>query len=376
MKKFLLLLIFLGSSVFAYNFQGEESLQLQDTIFYDHFEDMSNWTILGPLGFFNWNVQNTNLAGGLAAPEMVFRWDPIFIGDSYIISPVIYGAGNKSLALIFNYSIDWWSNIMTVGIAVTSDGGTSYTSIWEFAAGTSYPPDIDTVYFTGIDNMQIALYYTGDSNDADFWYIDDLYLIDLSPLPVELSSFSANVNNNDVELKWTTATELNNKGFEIQRINPPLNPRQGGENFEWEVLEFVNGYGTSTEPKSYSYTDSKISAGKYIYRLKQIDFDGSYSYSKEIEIDVTSAFQFNLEQNYPNPFNPVTTIKYSIADELSVTLKVYNSIGEEVAVLVNETKPAGNYEVELNGAEISSGAYFYMLRAGDHVATKKMILLK
>ena len=240
MKKFLLLLIFLGSSVFAYNFQGEESLQLQDTIFYDHFEDMSNWTILGPLGFFNWNVQNTNQAGGLAAPEMVFRWDPIFIGDSYIISPVIYGAGNKSLALIFNYSIDWWSNIMTVGIAVTSDGGTSYTSIWEFAAGTSYPPDIDTVYFTGIDNMQIALYYTGDSNDADFWYIDDLYLIDLSPVPVELSSFSANVNNNDVELKWTTATELNNKGFEIQRINPPLNPRQGGENFEWEVLEFVN----------------------------------------------------------------------------------------------------------------------------------------
>ena len=367
MIKSFLMFILIVSTVCSFALAGEESVQAQDTLFSDHFEDMNNWTIVGPLGFDNWEIWNTNSAGGIAPPELVFKSDPVFIGDSYILSSEIIGAANHNLEIIFTYSIQWWSNIMTVGVAITSDSGASYTSIWEFAAATHYPPVTDTINFTGVENMQIALYYTGDSNDADFWYVDDLYLIDMSPVPVELVSFTANANNNNVELNWSTATEVNNSGFDIHRRN---------ENNDYESIAFIDGHGTTTERQDYYFEDNNLEKGTYYYRLKQLDFNGIFEYSDEIMVSVSNPISFDLAQNYPNPFNPSTKIIFTIAETEFTSLKVYDVLGNEVATLVNEEKPAGEYEINFSANGLTSGVYFYTLKSNSFVQTRKMIIQK
>jgi hypothetical protein len=199
-------------------------------------------------------------------------------------------------------------------------------------------------------------------------------------VPVELTSFTASVGGSNVTLLWTTATELNNSGFSIER-------KTGGS--EYSEAAFVPGFGTTTELKSYSFTDEKLSPGTYTYRLKQIDFNGAFEYSGEVEAEVIAPEEFALDQNYPNPFNPSTTIKFTISSALGggfTILKVYDVLGNEIAILVNEEKPAGKYEVEFsaiggsasggNAANLSSGVYFYQLRVGGFVQTKKMILTK
>ncbi len=145
---------------------------------------------------------------------------------------------------------------------------------------------------------------------------------------------------------------------------------------DWETLAFVKGNGTSTEPGNYSYTDKNLSNGKYKYRLKQIDYDGTFHYSKEIEVNVNKLVDYSLEQNYPNPFNPTTNIGFRIAEFGFVSIKVYNVLGKEVATLLNEEKKPGAYKIKFDGSKLSSGIYFYKLQSGDFVQTKKMILLK
>jgi hypothetical protein len=187
-------------------------------------------------------------------------------------------------------------------------------------------------------------------------------------VPVELTSFKANVNNEgSVVLKWSTATELNNQMFEIERRS---------EVGQYTTIGFVEGYGTTTEPQEYSYIDNTVETGTYFYRLKQIDFSGQYEYSDEIEVEVNGPLTFALEQNYPNPFNPSTTIKYSVPENSFVKLSVYNLIGEEVNVLVSRQIDAGFYEIEFNGTGLPSGIYFYKLQVENIVETKKMILMK
>lgn len=201
-----------------------------------------------------------------------------------------------------------------------------------------------------------------------------------SVVPVELTSFNANVSNNSVTLSWITATELNNSGFEIERCRHTERSRSMTD---WESIGFVNGSGTTSQTHSYSFVDDNLLTGKYSYRLKQIDFDGSFSYSNEIEVDLSLPQFFSLEQNYPNPFNPSTTIKYTIpnvtlsgVEGSRVILKVYDVIGNEVATLVNENKPAGNYEINFNASSLTSGIYFYTIHSGKFTDTKKMTLLK
>ena len=145
---------------------------------------------------------------------------------------------------------------------------------------------------------------------------------------------------------------------------------------KWENIGFVEGNGTTTERNTYRFTDNDVSAGKYVYGLKQIDYDGSFEYSKEVEIDVTSPQKFSLEQNHPNPFNPTTTISYELPVKSVIRLKVYNTLGEEIATLVNEEKSAGRYEVEFDGSSLPSGVYIYRLTAGSYTASKKLVLLK
>jgi phosphatidylinositol-3-phosphatase len=186
--------------------------------------------------------------------------------------------------------------------------------------------------------------------------------------PVELTSFNAYCSGTSILLDWETATETNNKGFEIQR-------RNSNSNTDWERIGFVDGNGTTTEQHSYSYADNSTDAGKYFYRLRQIDFDGRSRLSNEIEIDISN-FTYSLAQNYPNPFNPSTTIKYSIPSASRVVIKIFNILGKEVSTLVNENKEAGNYTINFNASELPSGIYLYRIDAGAFSQVRKMILLK
>jgi hypothetical protein len=199
-------------------------------------------------------------------------------------------------------------------------------------------------------------------------------------VPVELASFTASVSENEksVELNWTTATETNNSGFEINRKKLVARSQE----LEWEAIGFVPGFGTTTEPKSYSFIDENSTTGIYKYRVEQIDFDGTFEFSNEIEVEVDfTPNEFVLHQNYPNPFNPTTTIKFEIPgqarnDNVLVTLKVYDVLGNEVVTLVNEEKQPGVYEVEFNGENYSSGVYYYVMSAGNFINTMKFVLIK
>ena len=193
-----------------------------------------------------------------------------------------------------------------------------------------------------------------------------------TPLPVELSSFSASVIGSTIKLNWQTSTEVNNYGFEVERMSNLKGQTSDG----WDKIGFINGNGNSNSTKSYSYEDKNVTAGKYSYRLKQIDNDGQFEYSKSIEVDMNGVKKYELIQNYPNPFNPSTIIRYAIDSRQFVSLKVYNLLGKEVATLVNENKEAGNYLVNFNASYLSSGIYIYKLQAGEFFQTKKMTLVK
>ncbi len=192
-------------------------------------------------------------------------------------------------------------------------------------------------------------------------------------VPVELTSFTGAFVGIDAQLKWSTATELNNKGFEIQRSI---------DNSEFAAIAFVNGHGTTTEQKQYSFYDRNLESGvNYSYRLKQVDFDGSFEYSQVINLGSALPLEFALEQNYPNPFNPTTTIEYSVPVKSNVTLDVYNLIGQKVMTMVRSEIGAGKHSTPLNASSFTSGIYFFKLTAigedgSKFTSSKKMTLLK
>jgi hypothetical protein len=230
---------------------------------------------------------------------------------------------------------------------VTTGGVTSVT-------GLNYP---STVF---IDNANNHIWIPDTYSHRVLRY-------DVSPLPVELTSFTAYVQKNSVTLNWSTASELNNNGFEVQRSLL---------NSEFVTVGFVKGAGTSSLQKEYSFTDQNLSNDKYFYRLKQIDFDGTFEYSDEVEVIVVSLDNYSLVNNYPNPFNPSTKIGYYLKDRTDVKVSIMNSLGEEIAILTNEIQEQGFHELEFNAADLSSGIYFYSLQTRNYTETKKMILMK
>ena len=206
------------------------------------------------------------------------------------------------------------------------------------------------------------------STDSTLMIVQKAYdFLVLGIIPVELTSFAVTSNGQNVVLNWTTATETNNSGFNVERKS---------NNGNWETISFVAGFGTTTETKAYSYSDNGVAVGTYSYRLKQLDFNGTFEYSNEVNVDVNAPASFSLDQNYPNPFNPSTLIKYSVAQDGFVNVSVFNLIGEKVATLVNNNMQAGSYEVNFNAGSLSSGVYLYSIEAGDFKAVRKMMLMK
>jgi len=190
----------------------------------------------------------------------------------------------------------------------------------------------------------------------------------LGTLPVELTSFTAKQSVNGVGLYWATATEVSNFGFDVERAN-------SGKNAIWEKIGFISGHGNSNSPNNYSFIDNKPLSGKSQYRLKQIDKDGAFKYTKTIEV-ASVILKYDLAQNYPNPFNPTTVITYSIPISSIVVINVYNVIGKLIKTLVNQYQEAGIYKVNFDARGLSNGIYFYKIQSGNFVEIKKMLLLK
>jgi hypothetical protein len=191
-------------------------------------------------------------------------------------------------------------------------------------------------------------------------------------IPVELKSFTASIHKNSVSLSWSTATEVNNKGFFVQKKT---------DNSEFQNIGFVEGKGTTTEVQNYFFSDANVQVGKYYYRLAQVDFDGSVSYSDALEVDVNPPLEFSLSQNYPNPFNPTTTIEFTLPAKSNVVLKIYDIIGQEVLKVMDKEIEAGYHKLNLDMSRFSSGVYMYRIDVkgfdgNNHTAVKKMILNK
>jgi hypothetical protein len=187
--------------------------------------------------------------------------------------------------------------------------------------------------------------------------------------PVELVSFSASVNGSVVSLNWTTATEVNNYGFEVERLAQQSEGR-------WTNIGFVAGNGSTNSPHTYVFTDT-VTAGTYSYRLKQIDRNGAFVYSKIIAAVIPFLpIRFGLEQNYPNPFNPVTTIPFTVPGDGRVTLAVFDMLGRKTATIVDKIMQAGRHEVRFDASTLSSGIYMYKLQSGGFSSIKKFVLIK
>ena len=353
-----------------YAFYGSVGTATSCNLLFDAFDtDISSWTEVGPLGIGNWSWQSTNNAAGAAAGELQFSWTPSFTGDSYIISPVLPSDGLIN-TISFQHFVDYFGAGLTVGAAYTTDGGTTWTTIWSVVDPPgNVGPELVVVNAPGDANFQLGFFYSGNSFQIDFWYVDDVCVDGV--IPVELTSFTSSVNKRNVTLDWTTATEINNQGFEIER--------NSGNGFE--KIGYVAGFGTSTEPHSYSFIDASVTEGIHYYRLKQLDFDGTFEYFDAIEVDVSVPNVFALGQNYPNPFNPSTKIDFSLEVDSKVTLKIFDVLGQEVANLVNTNLAAGSHNVEFNASLLNSGVYFYRIEAvgingAKFVDVKKMNLLK
>jgi subtilisin family serine protease len=219
-------------------------------------------------------------------------------------------------------------------------------------------------------NTAIDLGTAGEDNTYGKGLID-VYAAYNMLLPVELSSFTGIAKMNEVVLNWSTVTEINNSGFHVERRT---------ENESWSTTGFINGHGNSTEVNHYTFTDKGLNPEKYYYRLKQVDYDGSFEYSGEVEVVVGSPVEFSLMQNYPNPFNPMTTIEFSIPEKADISIMIYSALGELVSTLTSGSYNAGYHKLNFDASSLPSGMYMYQLNASAegkvYSSTKKMSLVK
>ena len=259
------------------------------------------------------------------------------------------------------------------GCHVTLAGGVLASNVfWQVGSAATIDGDFKGIILAGT-------YITQNTGaiDGAVLGLTAVTLNGTSALPVELTSFTATLNNGSVELNWNTATEVNNYGFEVQR-SQTSNVKNETLTYNWTKIGFVNGAVLSNSPKNYIFVDKTVSYGAYAYRLKQIDGDGNYKYSNITEVNAGQLPKgFLLSQNYPNPFNPSTLIQFSISKNTHATLTIFNVIGGKVSMLFDGNAIAGQvYNVTFNGYNLASGIYYYKLQTNEITEVKKMLLMK
>jgi hypothetical protein len=318
--------------------------------------------------------------------------DPIYVGTSSLYFDYnSSGLSNPTLTNInpnYTGTVDLFEGYDAMSIGITS-GLIGVTIKRDFGPpvqlSTSGPAGerICTVNLTVTDPSEAAgvTWSTVNSaiTDAASNFVSNAFAgSDNSPLPIQLASLTATaVNQNEVRVDWTTATETNNYGFEVEKAaDTPTN-------YQTIANSFVAGHGTTIQPHSYTFTDAAASPGIWYYRLKQIDLDGTVHYTEGMQVDLVTGVEeeevptvFALDQNYPNPFNPSTVIEFALPKEEHVVLEVYNMLGQRVKTLVNEVRPVGYYAVPFNAEGLASGLYFYRLYTTEVSLLKKMVLLK
>ena len=365
-----MVVFFLSSTIFATNVNGRFVVVSTDS------------SKLSLLLQINTNTGSDAMGGativiGFDTSATTFKSNPIKNTD-YIIHN--FCGGNYSPATITRPM----SNKIWINIDLPYNNSNNGTIV----AGGENWTDVATIHFDIVNQQGLAsfLWITNsafwgvyDDDNISLWNIGQFedqvnYII-----PVELSSFTASLlNDNSVLLKWTTATSLNNFGFELEKSSssPNQNQNKTSASQDWKKIGFVESMGNSTSPIEYSFTDiTNHNSAIVKYRLKIIDLDGSFSYSDILEVE-TGPQNFELAQNYPNPFNPSTKISWQSPVGGHQIIKVYDVLGNEVATLIDEFKSAGSYEVEFNSENLASGVYIYRLYTAQFTETKKMVLLR
>ncbi|VAX24563.1 Glycosyl hydrolase, BNR repeat precursor [hydrothermal vent metagenome] len=278
------------------------------------------------------------------------------------------------MCIVYNKSVTT-KEVLFVGtdVGVYAKDGTNSWAAYNSGLPNVVVTELEIFYNpSGVDKLRAGTYGRG------LWETEIL-----APLPVELTNFTAKEINKKIILNWQTATEVNNYGFEIERSSTPLGTIENNEYNSsraetrgWRTIGFVEGHGNSNSPKDYSFVDDTKPYGKVIYRLKQIDTDGTFEYSDEVEIEVYSTIENKLVGNYPNPFNPTTTIRFDLAKESDVVINIYNVLGEVISTLVNQKMTSGKHKVEFDASNLSSGIYYYRFSTSDFVDVKKMMVIK
>lgn len=298
----------------------------------------------------------------LAARHQFFPWmtvDP----KTGIIYVVFYDRRNTT------------GSATDVYVARSIDGGETFMNFK--VSESSFTPNAGVFFgdysnIAAFNGMVYPIWMRLDGNNLSVWTTrinDSAYVV-----PVELSEFTSRVESGNVTLSWRTASELNNRGFEIQRAF--IKNNDGQKHPDYFTIGFVEGKGTTADENYYSYKDNPGISGVYHYRLKQTDFNGDVHYSEEIEVNLSLGINFKLDQNYPNPFNPKTTISFELPASAHVTLKLFDVLGNEISTLLNREEPAGIHEYDFDGSRLASGIYLYKMQAGTFEQTRKMILLK
>ncbi|MBP9120323.1 MAG: immune inhibitor A [Ignavibacterium sp.] len=347
-----------------------------------------------------WNITSTPALPKWEATNLSFHSSPTSFTDSKTgnyssnatvtmsLKNAIDLSANEHPRLSFWTKFDIESGWDYGQVEVSTNNGASFvplTGSYTTLGSGSFQPNGEPLYdgiqtnwvneimdLTNYNTSQVKLKFelkTDGSMVQDGWFVDDISVVVYGIVPVELSSFNAIAQEDNVMLSWITSTETNNMGFDIER-------REIKSNSSWQKLGFVNGNGTTTEKSSYSYIDKNPFDGKSYYRLKQIDFDGSSKIYNAVEVDFETVKEYSLSQNYPNPFNPSTEIIYTLAKSGNITLKVYNLLGSEVATLVNGFMESGKHSAKFNAKDFTSGVYFYTIKADNFTSTRKMMLMK
>ena len=298
---------------------------------------------------------------GISDPSSESRW----AGAVILPDTITFNLGEAKLIKQAKFSFYRWDQgrVYHYSVFVSSDNTNWFPAV---TAAPSSAAQWTVISFYPVVGQYVRL-ISLDNNESQYAGVWEAEMWgSAAPVPVELTSFTAEENSNSVMIKWSTATETNNKGFEVQKKVDGL----------YTSIGFIEGHGTTTKPFSYKFNDNNIQPGESTYRIRQVDFDGAFEYSDELTISINNPADFDLSQNYPNPFNPTTKIRFSIPADNHVKLTLYNLLGEKVKDIIDSNYKAGTHEVNLDASNLSSGVYLYKIESGNFVNIKKMMVMK